>query len=324
MKYLQADEEQLSAGQQYTIKAINNSTNAGNLAVFQQDPDLGVSNVLSLAWFSKFTNPKTTVNFRWTIDYNFVWSETGQLIPGVIFDASQTFAANLQNTNKITLTHAGGAYDFINQTKGPQPGILYITEDSTIPLKQASVGIGMSGFGTFVVQAQPNFNLTFTPHPQYFIAFGDFEQGEVLDIGQINNPAEVAFPPGVFSMTAILNADNSWTITPTSSANAALVTARSANPDARFGPDIVPYLLTAGGGLTDLKVYLGNDVYFSKKTGSKKGSEITVVSNIPPDQALEPGENYNIKGKSGSSTFGPVTAMYMRREGGSKYIFTQQ
>lgn len=312
-----------SAGQQYTLRAINNSSNTGDMCVFQDDPDLGVSNALSLAWFSKRATPKTTVNFKWTIDYNFVWSETGLLVPGVVFDASQTFGANLQTTNKITLTHAGGAYDFINQTKGPQPGILYITEDSTIPLKQASVGIGMSGNGTFVVQAQPNFNLTFTPHPKYFIAFGNFQPGQVLDIGEINNPAEVQFLPGVFSMTAVLNQDNSWTITPTGKANAALIAARKENAEARFGPDIAPFLLTAGNSLSQLTVSKDGQNYFTNKKGNKSGSTITVDSLQHPSHELEAGEIYTIEGKSGKTDFGPVDAMYMRKAGNT-YYFEEQ
>jgi hypothetical protein len=243
MKYLSADEPQVSAGQQYTLRAINNSTKPGSMCVFQPYPDPGVASATPLAWLSKWTIQGMTVLYQWTVDYNFVWGETGPLVPGVIFDASQILNADLQNTNKVTFTHAGGTYEFINQTKGPQPGTLYVTEDITIPRnEQASVGIGMSGFGTFIVQAEPNINLAFMPFPQYFIAFGDFQQGEALDLATIKNSAMVPFPKNVFSMTAILNPNNSWTITPTASANDALTEARSNDPDARFGADGIPYL----------------------------------------------------------------------------------
>jgi len=203
------------AGQTYTLIFQNNSSNAGDVCVYQTDPNIGVPDVMSLAWFSEYNYPTTQVQFQWEIDYSFVWGQTGNLVPGVVFSASQTWAADLQSKNQVTLTY-DQAYTFANQTYGPQSGTLYITEDRSLPLKDASVGIGMSGAGTFVVQAQPNLNLLFTPHPIYWITFGDFEPGEVLDIESITNVAQVAFPPNIFTMSAVLNPDNTWTVTPVS------------------------------------------------------------------------------------------------------------
>lgn len=179
-------------GCQYQLLFNNESTNEGNVCIYQTDPNIGVPNVLSLAWFSKYTHPTTSVDFSWEINYNFVWANTGILIPGVLFGASQAWEADLENNNQVSLNFKNGAYTFEHQTQGPEDGNLYIKETKNIPLKQASVGVGMSGKGTFVVQAQPNFNLAFSPHPQYWITFGTFKQGEVLDVGQITNKAPVS------------------------------------------------------------------------------------------------------------------------------------
>jgi hypothetical protein len=219
----------------YSINAINNSTQIGSICVFQSDPNVNNPQVLSLAWFTKVVAPRTRTKFTWTIDYSFVWAETGQLIPGIIFDASQTFAADLSTTNQITFTSSGGAFDFINQTAGPAAGSLYIMEDRSIPLNIASVGIGMSGAGTFAVPSQPNMTLIFSPHPKYWITFGNYTRGEVLDITSISQKAQVAFPSNVFSMTATFGADNQWAVTTTAQANAAFVAARKVNPQALWG-----------------------------------------------------------------------------------------
>ena len=218
------------AGTQYTLRVINNSSNLVDMCTYQKDPDIGVPNVMSLAWFAKPAHPTTTVVFRWTVDYSFVWSETGKLIPGVFFDASQVWPADpaivgVSNGtaagNQIGLTYDKGAYNFkATPTSGAKAGTLYVKEEGAIPLKQASVGIGMSGSGTFVVQSQPNLNLTFTPHPVYYLAAGTFTQGEVLDIGSVTNPTAIKFPAGVFSVTATLNEDNTWSVKPTSGLNA--------------------------------------------------------------------------------------------------------
>ena len=242
---------QLAASQKYTLSAMNHSANSGSFCAFQQDPDLGVPGALPLAWFSKYVHPQTTIKFVWTADYNFVWSETGVLVPGVGFDASQVFDADVQNLNQITLSYIGGAYSFINQSKGPKPGPLYIREDASIPLKKASVGIGMSGAGTFVVQAQPNLTLNFTPHPRYYIAFGSYTQGEALDVGEMTNTAEIVFQQNIYSMTAILNADNSWTVDSTLSMNALLAEARSSDPTLTFKD--IPRLLDGGANRRSLK-----------------------------------------------------------------------
>ena len=224
-----------NGGVQYTVNFLNKSTNPGSACVYQEDPNLGVENVMSLAWFSMYAFPTTSILFQWTIDYSFVWGQTGQLVPGVQFNAAQTWSADLSNTNQVTLDYLSNAYTFENQTKGPAPGSLTVSETAAVPLKQASVGIGMSGAGTFVVQAQPNLSLKFTPHPRYWITFGTFRQGQVLDITQITGAQEIDFPPGVYSMAAILNADNSWTIQPTSVMNDRLVDARRRNAGALWG-----------------------------------------------------------------------------------------
>jgi len=223
----------------YNLIFVNNSSQLGSACVYQQDPGIGMLDVLSLAWFSKAAAPTSRVQFNWTGDYSFVWSETGTLVPGAMFTASQTWDADLSRTNQVQFTYlAGGAYTFQNQTHGPRPGSLYILEDGTIPPNQASVGIGMGGSGTFVMQAQPNMQAIFTPTPQYWITFGNYIQGEVLDLTTINNPAEIVFPPNVYSMTAILSPNNTWTVAPTSSINRAFGESRKNNPEALWGVEV--------------------------------------------------------------------------------------
>lgn len=224
------------SGVQYTLIFVNNSTNFADACVYQQDPNISSANPLSLAWFTKAAYPGTNVIFQWSINYNFVWSQTGTLAPGVIFTASQHPSADLSTTNKITLTKVGGAYNFINQGPGT-PGTLNIIEDGTVPKYDASVGIGMSGFGTFVVQAQPNWNLNFTPHPEYWITFGTYTQGQVMDISSISNPQQIEFPENVYSLTATLDSNNNWTVMQTATMNAQYLTDKRRYPELVWGQD---------------------------------------------------------------------------------------
>ena len=263
-------------GTTYNLLFQNNSTNTGSVCIYQTDPDISDPNVLSLAWFAQGAAPTTQIGFDWTVDYSFVWSQTGVLKSGVRFAASQTWPADLSKANQVTFTNTGGIYTFRDQTAGARAGSLYVTEDGSLPINQTSVGIGMSGKGTFAVQAQPNQNVVFTPHPKYWIAFGNFQPGQVLDVGTINNPAEISFPPNTYSMSAILNRDNSWTISTLSRVNAAFLRAKEKQGDlAVWGHDLEG--VTAGYNAFEVGEGIGdgsgktNNVKFRNQSG-KKGS----------------------------------------------------
>ncbi|HEU4562256.1 MAG TPA: hypothetical protein VFS20_30785 [Longimicrobium sp.] len=201
---------------QYSVVFVNNGSDIANACIYQQDPDLANPNVMSLAWLTKAAAPTTRVVMTWQLQYDFVWSETGILAPGVVFNASQALNASPTGLNQATFSKQGGAYLLTSEQQGGKAGSLYIQSDSTIPSKQASVGVGMSGFGTFAVQAEPNKTVTFTPHPEYWITFGTYTQGEVMNIQDLTTQAgQIQFPPNIYSMTATLNDDNSWTIVPT-------------------------------------------------------------------------------------------------------------
>ncbi|MBR7628940.1 RhiA [Aeromonas popoffii] len=205
---------------EYTISFINNSTDTRSFLCYQKDPDIGVPNAVSLAWFAKTTRPNTHVDFSWKINYSFIWSETGLLKPGVRFVASERVDADLLNENDIIFNQDNGAYGFINLSGTGKEGSLAIHTSTGFPPNKASIGIGMSGSGTFAVQARPNDNVVFTPHPEYWVAFGNFMPGQVLDISQISNTARVKFPPNVYAMTVIIDDSFEWKVIPTSEANA--------------------------------------------------------------------------------------------------------
>ena len=196
----------------YSLTFVNNSARFVSACVYQTAPDL--ANAQSLAWMVQSAQPAASAVFRWEIEHGFVCSEAVPLVPGAIVEAAEWRAADLKENNSITLTRQEDHHTFTGQKAGPHEGSLYIAEDSSVVAGQASVGIGMSGAGTFVVQAQPNTDLVFTPHPNYWITAGTAQKGEVLDIGSLTNPVQVEFPAGVYAMTAVLNADNTWSVMP--------------------------------------------------------------------------------------------------------------
>jgi hypothetical protein len=196
----------------YAVTFNNKSANFGVVCLYQADANANMPG-MPLAWMCQPSAPDTYTTFQWTIDYAFIWDRIGTLVPGMIVKPSQMAPADPNAMNQITFTRASpGMFEFTNPTQRQPLGSLIIQQDGTIPLNQLAVGISMSGSGTFAVQAQPNTTAVFTPRPSYWITFGQYTAGQVLDPGRIPNSAEIIFPPDVFTMTAALNADNSWTI----------------------------------------------------------------------------------------------------------------
>ncbi|PYQ25886.1 MAG: hypothetical protein DMF56_26140 [Acidobacteria bacterium] len=87
-----------------------------------------------------------------------------------------------------------------------------ITADGTVPPDMLSAGIGMSGAPTMIVQAVPNLQTMFTPRPRYRVAFGQVKPRQILGPAPLPNSADIEFPPNIFSMTATLNINYTWTI----------------------------------------------------------------------------------------------------------------
>jgi hypothetical protein len=205
----------------YTLSVVNNSSNGVDICVYQTQ-----SGLMSLAWIVQHSWPTTTQRFSWTTAYSFVWDETGLLQPGIIFDDSQVWPADpdvmgfstpTKAGNQVSLTFDQGAYTFCSTGDSVPPpiGSLQINFDKSVPPDPtATAGIGMSGSGTLVLNAQPNLHVCFAPHPRYWVTAGTYTKGEVLDIEQITDSAEIVFEPGVFSMQATLGYNNEWTVGP--------------------------------------------------------------------------------------------------------------
>lgn len=195
---------------QYSLTCVNNSNLPGSFAVFQKAPPTTMpGNVFSLAWFARPAHPGTSVTFQWGVDYSFVWSETGILRPGINFNASQAIPADPDRQNFVQLTVDGvGASYFATPSSAGSSGSLTIQQLSSVVPNRTSVGVGMSGSGTFAIQAAPNMTAVFTPHPNYWVIFGNFKTGDVMDIEDVTSAQEVTFGGSLASRTAVLDLSN--------------------------------------------------------------------------------------------------------------------
>lgn len=196
----------------FTINFVNNSSISGNFCVFQQNHNSPNPDVFSLAWRVEPAAPHSRLAISWNMEHYFFWAKTGELKPGVVFLPGENASTDMYGRNDITLTKQDRNYKFVDQKDSYQQGIMTINADAYTAIRQASVGIGMSGVPTFAVQAQPNMRFWFAPRFDYWVTFGEFKQGQVLDPSTLN-AVKIEFPHGIFSMDATFNPNNTWTIT---------------------------------------------------------------------------------------------------------------
>lgn len=204
----------------YTLTVLNQATTFENFAVYQNDPDLGVQNVMSLAWFVKGAHPNTRIWFDWSLSYSFQWSENGSVNKGVVFKASQDWPCDPAdvNNNAVALDYQDNAFLFRSGPLSitPQLGNLYINHLSTNPVDVGSVALAVGGKPAYATPSQPNQLDVWSPHPNYWITAGTYEAGVALDTEEVSSmAAQVAYAPGVYDMTAEFTHDRHWNVYPT-------------------------------------------------------------------------------------------------------------
>jgi hypothetical protein len=197
---------------QYNLSILNNSTQVGDFCIYQEIPDVNRADIVTLAWLSKPAHPTTTLEFDWMLDYSFVWSKTTNLKPGTKVITSQAWDANLNTLNRVAFDYERDAYTFKNPEQGAYEGNLYIDQSQRVQSNSATVGIGMSGKGTHMIPSQPNIQVIMTPKPTYWVVFGTFSEGEVLDIAQVSSQACKVEFKGTTNMAIEYTANNSWKV----------------------------------------------------------------------------------------------------------------
>lgn len=205
----------MSGNQEYNLWFVNQSGNAGKVCVYQDSGNIVFNRVNPnvLAWMLTGANPLVQVHFKWTTDYDFVWFDYASP------ESQQIIAANVSADESITLSQNQDGYYFQMPAPGTSSGQLSVQSDGSIPsFSTAIVGIGMHGAGTFAFPAEPNINSVFTPVQDanlvYWISFGSylFDVNDPIDVSILDMPAKISFPFGVYTMTAVLNSQNQWTI----------------------------------------------------------------------------------------------------------------
>lgn len=211
----------------YRLHVTNSSNAFETFAVYQNDPDLGVYNVVNLAWFAKGAHPSQHLLFEWTIDYSVMWSEaglTGTSGSPVKFVVGQEVGVDPSDTgnNGVELTYEDGVplLQLAPLAAGtPQRGNIYVDELATLPDQNCGmIGLAIGGSPAYAAPAARNRLEVFTPHPNYWITAGNFEAGVALDAEEISDRSQnLAYAPGVTELWVTFDRGREWTVSETAS-----------------------------------------------------------------------------------------------------------
>lgn len=211
----------------YRLHVTNNSNAFEQFAIYQNDPDLGVYNVMSLAWFAKGAHPGQHLYFEWNIDYSVMWSEAGLTgSPGnaVKFVIGQEVPVNPSDTddNGVELTYADGVplLQAATLTAGtPQRGSIYVNELAALPDQNAGlIALAIGGAPAYAAPAARNRLEVFTPHPNYWITAGNFQAGVALDAEEISSRSQnIAYGNGVNELWVTFDRGREWSVSETAS-----------------------------------------------------------------------------------------------------------
>lgn len=201
-------------GARYQVNITNNSSQNTTFILFQKDPNQNQYQGLSVVWRSQQLSPRSKATFDWSKDYSFVAGNTGPLMPGTKFNAESMMEADPNGSTNAAVLDSNGRGCQLSMSQGGQPGRLTLmTGNSVSPQPQFSAGMGMEGSATVIVQARPGMNYQFSPDTEYWVAFGNYEIGQVLN-PNVQNAARISFQGGVTKMNVVLNQDGSYTINP--------------------------------------------------------------------------------------------------------------
>ncbi|SER80884.1 hypothetical protein [Actinokineospora terrae] len=203
-----------SLGAQHSVAVTNHSTVDGrNAVLFQGSPSLP-DNAVPLAWLARLSRPGTTVTLEWSLNYCFVHGRQGNLHDGVDYGGAGVLDARLARYNVAGLSYRAGTFGFRREQGDHPDGVLAIFQDDTVPgrgaYRRGCVGIGMDGAATFVAATEPGVDLTFDPHPEYWLTLARYAAGAVVDPAAIQ-AVRLTFPGGKTRAHATFTG-TTWTV----------------------------------------------------------------------------------------------------------------
>ena len=188
--------------------------------MISQRPTTTPAFVRTLAWLvSPITGSGSELTFSWKLNYQFMWSLTGQLQPGVNVKVLGLKDGSPDGNNVTNFTIKDGylgLYDTTGGTDKPK-GTLNVVVGRDIVPETFSVGLAIFQHGIFASNAEPNMTYAFilNPNPPYYVcATMGMNEGDVIDIETMAQCMQFHFPPNVYRLCVTFTSDKTWTVSP--------------------------------------------------------------------------------------------------------------
>jgi hypothetical protein len=218
----------------YSLTITNKSSQPGlQFAVFTQLPsDSGARSRMSgvpgdqfnMAWLVQAIHEGNHYTFSWALEYQIMWAATGYK-PGVVWSGGGDIDVDPDDKDQCTVIfdYAGGDWQLsYDQVSVPTPGKLTVNDTTSIPPydeQPSTIALAIAGGGTDTgLQplpaigdfAGPNMHQIFTLHPTYFVAAGNFKQGQMVDLNNVTNVYPVSYTGGQTDASVYLDDSNKW------------------------------------------------------------------------------------------------------------------
>lgn len=199
-------------------------------------------NVYTLAWQCRYCPCGSTVRFNWSEKFSAIWCQPSQRLSiGVHCNVSPaTQVDNLlapyiyepftnissisgmapfsDGMNRANLSYIKdyATYKFSTTSSQPPENLFFTDSDITTPSANtcstviaAGIGIGVSNRGAFLVDVQPNTVTEWSMEPEYYLTWGNFSPGEIIDISMIGEKSlNIKFNDFLQSKSALLDSSN--------------------------------------------------------------------------------------------------------------------
>lgn len=191
----------------FSVQVVNDSNDDGDVCIFRTNGSEGAANLV--AFLAHRVAPGDDYQFTWQEQYTFIGAETGVLKPGVSVFPRYTAGGDPNAANATSFTTRGFGTP---QREALPGGTLAISIPSALPLQRYSIGMGMQGAPFVVAQAMPEMKYVFLVQLPYWIVFGKFKQGTVLDPGQLANAALLPFTANNPAVRATRTSSGEWIV----------------------------------------------------------------------------------------------------------------
>lgn len=162
--------------------------------LYQDIPGRFNSEIYQLAWVVQPCAYGEQIKFTWTTSYQYQWGVLEEFENGARFDPSSNFPCELDELeeNSIQLVSVGNTYQFQRNHHSNIGGNLPIRKGKDID-KSIAVGIAMDGKSVFATQGNSSVSSLIVPQPDYYVTFGNFKEGQVIDRQAAIDPLKIEF-----------------------------------------------------------------------------------------------------------------------------------